>query len=119
MYRLCYTEMPWAWFTDADDFGDLHTDDWDDGYRQGAPYTSEGYTLLKVAVSGPLEDANLSLAPDTINDQRRAWLTTTSLVEHDVKITAGCSLDDFIQDVQAADGEVYIPSGRVAETDLS
>lgn len=111
-FRLCYTEMPWAWFTDADDFDALHTDDWDDGYRPGAPYTDEGYELLKVAVDGRLEAANFPAAPETINSQELTWLETSTLADTHVQIPAKCSLDEFIARVHEAGGEVYIPADR-------
>ncbi len=118
MFRLCYSELPWLWFTDAEDFSMLHTDDWDDGYRQGAPYEAEGYTLIRVALTGPFRDANMPVSPDTINEEELAWIETRSHVDSEVLICAKCPLERTLTGVEQAGGELFIPTDVVESSSV-
>lgn len=113
-YRLCATDFPWAWFTDLADFEDLHTDKLaNKGERLGVPFHGEGYELLKVAVDGPLGDVNLRFSSEQINRDRKAWLANELASDRSVAIPAKVSLEEFIELVEKAGGNVYIPSDRV------
>lgn len=116
--RLCYTESGWAWFTDVEDFDEIHADDWDDGYRQGGPYGSDRYDLVKVAFDGPVGDANMEVPPEMINSQELAWVESLSYAEEQVRIPAKSSLSSFVDAIQRAGGEVYLPASEVGLAEL-
>ena len=123
MFRLCYVDGPWAWFTTRDPFTEQWGDDWDDAPYQdnaGDPYEwrpDRGvpeYRLLKVAYDGPLYTPEESLSVQEINQTGTPWLVSALYVEAEVEIVGGTLFHEFERAVRQAGGRVYrAPSTRV------
>lgn len=109
-YRLCYAEYPWAKFTTATDYGMLKTDDFDDRYRMSSVFETDRYAILDVVVSGPITDANYGVAPNEINESELAWFKTVNWADESLDIRAKITLNEFIEHIQRAGGEVYLPT---------
>jgi len=123
--KLCYVDGMWAVFT-TQDITKQWGDDWNDApyeHNAGFPYEwnplREGspYEIVRVAFDGPLEtpcDNHLN-SPYSVQDINRgavAWLRTDHWVaeEKQAVIPAGTTLADFMECVQKAGGEVYLPT---------
>jgi hypothetical protein len=118
MFRLCYVDGPWAWFTTRDPFTDQWGDDWDDSPYQdnaGDPYEwaehrgVPRYELLKVAYDGNLwtpADLDVEASVKGINANLEPWLRSR-WVEPQVCIHPGDSFDEFVKLVELATGSVY------------
>lgn len=109
-WRLCYVHTDRATFVDTEDFSILHTDDWDDQSMPGCPYEAEEYDLLTVFIEGEFDRATRHV-PDEINQGAVPWLTTNEWADEQVEIEANVTLEEFVDLVRRAGGEVYLPSG--------
>lgn len=126
MYRLCYVEPPWAWFTTCR-LDQQWGDDWDDApyeHNSGRPYEFyqymesrgvERYDLVKVAYDSawfqtPAQKAgnNSAYSVKTINNLETPWLTYTKWPDGgDVNIWAGISVEEFIKTISEHGGAVF------------
>lgn len=120
-FKLCYVESQFAWFTTLPVVGpgSQWGDDWNDvpyEHNAGAPSKPpEGHRLLVVAWSGDLDEpksgyGNSPWSVEQINSGAVAWLRSSRFGSGPlVAISAGCSLGEFVEKVQMAGGEVYLP----------
>ena len=126
VFRLCYVDGPWAWFTTRDPFTKQWGDDWNDAPCQdnaGDPYEwrpDRGvpeYRLLKVAYDGPLRTPTgrgLSHSVQEINETGIPWLLTESTAPAEIAVRGGATFPVFEQAVRWSGGRVYrAPSTRV------
>ncbi|MFT4069375.1 hypothetical protein [Paraburkholderia sp.] len=119
VYGLCFVRAPWAYFTR------LPLDQqWGDGWERapyeryaGPPYDDAAQQILTVAYDGPLltPDAGydgLALSANEINRGTAPWLRTQDFIGNaPVRITAGVSLEQFVEQVELAGGRVFAPLG--------
>lgn len=111
-FRLCFVSDGEAYFTDANDFDELRTEDWDKRYDMGYLYgTEEDSTAVvqTVLFTGPVRKSNHNLSPHRINERELVWLGTTNSADEVLSIHAKTPLLDFVDQVQRAGGDVYIP----------
>jgi hypothetical protein len=126
VFRLCYVDGPWAWFTTRDPFTEQWGDDWNDApYQDNAGDPNEWrpdrgvpeYRLLKVAYDGPLytpADRGLSRSVQEINETGLPWLLS-QYVPAEVEILGGALFHEFERTVRQVGGRVYrAPSIRVS-----
>lgn len=132
--NLCYVEPPWAYFTSAP-LDEQWGDDWDDApwqHNAGPPYDHNGQTIKKVAYQGILyppgegprieydgiestgRNGNFVSVEDMNRGDRSVpWLVEVQLQGREigvgVEIHAGVSLTEFIELVETAGGQVYLP----------
>lgn len=129
-YRLCYVcpRNGLAWFTSIP-LSDQWGDDWDDApyeHNAGDPYDNHYETvsgkrervthdLVRVAWSSghetPRENfVNSPFSVKSINSKNVAWLMVPGWRESSMRpISAGTSLRQFIEDMTASGGEVFLP----------
>ena len=113
-FRLCFVSDGKAYFTDAEDFGALVHDDWDDGYDTAGLYGVEDpYELVDVIYDGPIEEKNYEKAPQDIIAGEMEWLASNTFADEPVSIPAKCELSTFVELVQKAGGQVYLPANEV------
>ena len=129
-YRLCYVSG-FAYFT-TQDIKTQWGDDWDDApyeHNAGTPYEwhervdseKSAWEIIKVAYSGDLETPsdiaglNSSYSVQRINSGAIAWLASSRWgnSKEIVSIVAGTTLEQFIELVEFAGGEVYLPRNLV------
>jgi len=121
--KLCYVDMPWAYFT-TQDLDKQWGDDWDDApyeHNAGEPYEYgdhqkkeglEPWTITKVAIDvwdmkQPCDDYdNSPYSVQAINAGACAWLAQL-YTKDPLCIPAGTTLADFRELIHKAGGVVY------------
>jgi hypothetical protein len=130
MYKLCYIDGAWAYFTKKPIIGKDKQwgDDWNDApfdMNASPPYEDSPGDIVRVAFRSELQTPadyhyNAPYSVEQINNGIVPWLCDyyghLGLGEeaNNTKIMAGCSLEDFITIVMANGGEIYI---KVHEND--
>jgi hypothetical protein len=116
-YGLCFVRAPWAYFTR------LPLDQqWGDGWERapyekqaGLPYEDAAQQILTVAFDGPLlpPDAGYDGRERSVNEINcgdAPWLRTQDFISNaPIRISAGVSLEQFVELVELAGGHVYAP----------
>jgi hypothetical protein len=119
VYTLCFVRMPWAFFTRLP-VDQQCGDRWDRvPYHRhaGLPYSDSPDQILKVAFDGPLfppESGRNGHARSVfeLNDRAAPWLRTESFLDGEpLHIMAGVTLATFVEQVESAGGEVFVPLG--------
>lgn len=98
-YRLCFVADQKAYFTNADDFTELKTEDWDKQYGMGFLYGTkpESTAEIKTVIfTGPLKLSNCNLSPKRKNDAELVWIGSTNNADEIVSINAKTPLPTFI-----------------------
>ena len=110
--RLCYVDMPWAWFTSAgiNQWGD----DWNDApyeHNAGDPYLVEGEVLYKVAFEGPFwppcEYTQHYYSVQEINSFAVPWLEPYGAPHGTQPIFSGTTYRLFVEAIIRAGGRIY------------
>ena len=127
VFRLCYVDGPWAWFTTRVPFTEQWGDDWNDAPypdNAGDPYEwrpDRGvpeYRLLKVAYDGPLrtpDERGQSCSVQEVNETGIPWLASDPTAPVEVEIRGGTMFFEFERAVRQSGGRVYrAPSIRVS-----
>lgn len=127
VFKLCYIDKPWAYFTSMDDIGKQWGDDWNDApyeHNAGSPYEygnhdkakgREPWEVKKIAFDGDFNAPcdfcyNSPYSVEQINAGVVAWLSTSAYAQKPVKVIhAGATLSDFISFIQENGGTVYLP----------
>lgn len=117
-FKLCYIRDNFAYFT-TQELDKQRGDDWNDTpyeHNAGTPYTDEGYEILKIAFETELEQpcanvGNSSYSVEMINKGIVAWLESPKYEKHPIRIFAGISLEEFINQIEFSGGKVYLPKG--------
>lgn len=131
--RLCYVDLPWAFFTTRD-LAEQWGDDWNDApYEHNAerPYEDwhsarEGkplrWEIVQVAVETELSppcEPGFNSSPWSVEQINRGdvpWLRDHYGGKHP-PIMAGTTLPDFIAAIEASGGTVYFARRENEETD--
>lgn len=127
IFRLCYVDGPWAYFTTQEDPSKQWGDDWDDApyeHNAGSPYEPNKnvkgdylediplWEIKKVAFDGNLQTPadysglNSPYSVQQINKGAVAWLSDR-WGSSGVVIQAGTSLEMFEELVKKSGGKVY------------
>lgn len=123
VYKLCYVEDCWAWFT-TQDLDKQWGDDWNDApyeHNAGNPYSYSDYDkqkgrpewkLMKLAFDAPMETpaqrmvyGNSRYSVEQINRGDVAWLRPTE--KEGKPIHAGCTPEEFKELIRLVGGTVY------------
>lgn len=115
--KLCYVDVPWAFFTDQP-IDKQWGDDWDDApyqHNAGNPYTHDGQRVIRVAFEADLDtphewELNGPYSVQDINKGVVPWLVTSrySTKNDIIKIFAGCTLAEFVREIRRAGGKAYL-----------
>lgn len=111
-YRLCFVADQKAYFTNADDFSELRTEDWDKQYGMGFLHGTKPESTAEVKTvlfTGPLKLSNCNLSPQRRNNGELVWIGSTTSADEIVSINAKTPLPTFISQVSTAGGTTYIP----------
>ena len=133
LYKLCYIEKSFAYFT-TEDLDQQWGDDWDDvpyEHNAGEPYApslqekvethwnADGtpkWEIMKIAFycpssATPAETAGMNspYSVQAINNKLIPWLT----VYPDKALFAGASIDEFVFFIEEADGEIFFPKNLI------
>lgn len=127
-WRLCFVdENVWAYFSNVDPL-EMGGDDWNDAPHDcnaSEPYPRNGQEVYRVAFEGPYEmggtqschlnppDVPYGFSADDLNAQAQPWLYDPGYGETYPKpksrIWAGLTLADFIEQVRADGGRIFLP----------
>jgi len=135
-FKLCYVELPWCYFT-TQELSEQWGDDWNDRpyeHNAGEPYepsrkdlpdrakkfpedwNEDGtprWEIKKVAIDNVcLEEPseghyNSPYSVEDINKGEVPWLCSPKYLKDNIKIMAGCKLDEFTKIIQDNGGNVY------------
>jgi len=133
--KLCLVKNNFAWFTsctlslqDGEGWGDSPYE-----YCAGDPFiehnlkdgSKQRHEVVKIYWEGPyvtpdILDNETKLSARSINRGSVPWLSMSPWSDQELKpIHSGATLKEFIDHIQAADGEVFIPSIKKLSTDAS
>ena len=112
-YKLCYVEGRIACFTNIP-LSEQWGDDWDDApyeHNAGWPYEDSPGQIVKVMfdsrLSTPCEYClNSPYSVESINNGATSWLWDR-WGDSGVAISAGCSIQEFVEKVKKAEGAVF------------
>lgn len=125
-YRLCYVEdSGWAWFT-RKPLDEQHGDDWDDApyeHNAGLPYEDEPGDIIRLGwiadlVTPSWGHANSPYSVDDINRHRAtAWLDYPEwrAWRGERRLYAGATVPEFIEFIETAIGQVFVPREWLAD----
>lgn len=122
---LCYVDECFAWFTTRA-LPEQWGDDWNDApYECNAgrpvgplPGSGEQWKVFKVAVVSDLETPcaahfNSPWSVEQINAGEVPWLADPKWSSRGARIMAGTTFKDFVQQILAYGGHVFVPVERV------
>ena len=124
-YKLCYIRRGKAFFT-TQDIEDQWGDDWNDApyeHNAGEPYTGKDWKIFTVffevdLLNEPCDDyRNPFYSVEEINKKKIPWLYSDKYSEHNIKIWAGTTLEEFIETIKKIDSEIYVPLSTVTKID--
>lgn len=116
-YKLCYIDDGMAYFT-RKKLSEQWGDDWNDSpyeHNAGEPYYENKDDIIKIyfkawAYKEPCDGHyNSPYSVQDINNMEVPWLEPRYKNEHLAPIFAGCSVNDFIDLILKAEGEVFVP----------
>ena len=138
IFKLCYVDLPWCYFTNKE-LSKQWGDDWNDTpyeHNAGTPYepsradlenravefpddwNKDGtpkWEIKKVAIDGICLDEpseghyNSPYSVEQINNGIVHWLRTPKYLSDNVKIMAGIELSEFIKIITDNGGEIFTP----------